>query len=139
MSLYIEKLYPYVFAVLALVGWRYFEITIPVDKAVLGSSLTLGAILTGFLATAKAIIMSSDSPVMTRMRGTGYLADLVSYLAQAVWYCLALSVISLLGSFVDSAGSLYGSVWIVVLTLSIACFVRVTGIMFKVIGHNSIG
>ena len=81
-----EKIWPYLLA--AAIGslWYFLGLDFPSDPSILSASITLGAILTGFLATSKAILMTLDSPIMQRIRGTDYINLLTAYLAQAIWW-----------------------------------------------------
>ena len=58
MQLFLEKIAPYILSLTATYLWWKFKIVFPVNDSVLSASLTLGAILTGFLATSKAILMT---------------------------------------------------------------------------------
>lgn len=101
----------------------------------LASSLTIAAILTGFLATAKAILISLDSPLMNRIREAGYINDLVSYLSQSIWLSFSFCCFSLLGYFVQTNVTWYGLAWIFLAIATGCAFVRVTNIMLKVLKY----
>ena len=135
-SIYLEKIAPYALAVSCTVLWFSLDLRLPTGDGVLGSSLTLGAILTGFLSTAKAIIMSLDSPIMIRIRGTSYLNDVVSYLGQAIWLSFSFCIISIVGYFVSTNSTWFGLLWIFFGISSAGAFIRVTNIMLKIIKHN---
>ncbi|QJX02453.1 hypothetical protein HML84_12640 [Alcanivorax sp. IO_7] len=77
--------------------WWRLGMVLPAGDAILSSSLTLGAIITGFLATAKAIVMTLDSPIMKKIRQTDYSNDLVSYLGQAIWLSFSFCILSIVG------------------------------------------
>ena len=132
-SLTREKFAPYLLAFSAAIFWYMLEIELPNEHDVLGASLTLGAILTGFLATAKAIIVATDSPTMQRIRSTDYLTDLVSYLKEAIWCSFAYCIISLIGFFNLESNQIYGTFWIFLGFCSAGTFIRFTNILFKVI------
>lgn len=135
MQLFLEKVAPYILSLVATYLWWKFNIAFPVNDSVLSASLTLGAILTGFLATSKAILMTLDSPVMQRIRKTRYLGDLVSYIGQAIWLSFTFSIISLVGFFTDTSNFWFGLVWVFVGVSSAGCFIRVTNIMLKIIKY----
>lgn len=136
MHIFLEKIAPYILSVAATFAWYKFGIKLPPGTSILGASLTLGAILTGFLATSKAILMTLDSPIMQRIRKTSYLSDLVSYLGQAIWMNFAYCIISLVGFFVDTGETWYGLFWIFIGVSSAGAFIRVTNIMLKIIKHS---
>lgn len=135
MQLFLERWFPYIVAASGALLWWRLDITLPNKEGLLGSSLTIGAILTGFLATAKAILLALDSPVMRRIRNTSYLADLVSYLGQAIWLSLLFCCIALLGYFIDICSVMYGLLWITAGSAMICAFIRVTNIMLKILRY----
>lgn len=120
----------------ASIAWYCFMMTMPKGNGILSSSLTVGAIFAGFLATCKAILMSSGLHVMKRLRDTGYIIELVRYLAEALWFSFALCEIALLGFFVDTKSSLFGVFWIFILVGTAACFIRFARIMLLIIRYN---
>ena len=135
-SIYLEQFSPYILGLSAIFIWWQLGLTLPTGDGILGSSLTLGAILTGFLATAKAIIMTLDSPIMQRLRETDYIHDIVSYLSQAIWLSFAFCILTLVGFFIDKSLTWYGMAWIGIGVMSAGAFIRVTNIMLKIIKHS---
>lgn len=147
MRLFIEKIYPYFLA--AIAGFICYKVglKLPTSDSFLSASLTIGAILTGFMATSKAILMTLDSPIMQRLRETDYIKDLVSYLAQALWLSFLFSIISLAGFFIDTNMPMstvvaqvffwYGIIWITVGVASAASFIRITKVMLKILLHQN--
>lgn len=134
-SLQAERLGPYVLAALSATLWWLTDMTLPIADGVLGASLTLGAILTGFLATAKTIVMSAiESPVMLRVKKAGYLPDLISYLKQAIWLSFTFCIVCLVGFFIVNSHHLYGLAWIFTGVSAGAAFIRVTNLLLKIIG-----
>lgn len=134
-SIYLERLAPYLLAFAGCLMWWKFDMHFPKGENILSSSLTLGAILTGFLATAKAIMMTLDSPIMQRIRQTTYIDDLVSYLSQAIWLSFGLCIISIAGFFCSTDNFIFGLIWIFFGVASSGAFIRVTNIMLKIIKH----
>jgi hypothetical protein len=134
-SIYLEIWAPYILAFSGGLCWWRFDIVLPSGNAILSSSLTLGAILTGFLATAKAIVMTLDSPIMQKIRETTYLRDMVSYLSQAIWLSFGFCIVSLIGFFVPKQDLWFGLSWIFLGLASAGAFIRVTNIMLKIINH----
>ena len=134
-SIYLERFAPYLLGFAAILIWQ-LDIALPLGDGILGSSLTLGAILTGFLATAKAIIMTLDSPIMQRLRETNYIHDIVSYLSQAIWLSFSFCILTLIGFFIDQTNLWFGIAWIGIGVTSAGAFIRVTNIMLKIIKHS---
>lgn len=133
-----ERSYPWVLALLASLAWLHFAPGLPADdKEFLGAAIGVGAILTGFIATAKAILaaLPSDS-VMGRLRSSGYIDDLITYLAEALYGCLLFSVFGLAGFFIIKQpyfGTWFASAWIFLGVFSLAAFFRVSQVLLKVI------
>ena len=136
MMLIIEKSWPYLFALVALISWHYFSISLPSDEPILSSSLTIGSILTGFLATSKAILMTLDSPIMQRIRNTSYINDLASYLGEAIWVNFGFTIICIVGYFLSTSNYIYASAWIFLGAAGAATFIRVTSIMLKILKYR---
>ncbi|TFW01524.1 hypothetical protein E4K72_14195 [Oxalobacteraceae bacterium OM1] len=138
MHLFVEKCYPHVAALLAGAAWWHFSPDLPADeKEFLAAALSLGAVLTGFIATAQAILMAlpTDS-VMGRLRTTGYVNDLILYLSDALQGGMAFSVLNVVGFFLIKPGqhlpTLFAVLWIFFGVFSICAFVRVSKIMLKI-------
>lgn len=135
-KLVLEKIAPYLLAISAAMLWWKAGISLPKGEGVLGSSLTIGAILTGFLATSKSIVMGLDSSVMSRIRKTRYWDTLVSYLGQAIWLSLSFSAVSITGYFVPENSiwhQWYGILWVFFAVAMGGAFVRVTNIMLRIL------
>ena len=135
MSLFLEKFAPYILAITGALLWWRLKITLPSGDAILSSSLTIGAILTGFLATAKAVLLSLNSPIMDRIRETGYINDLVSYLSQAIWLSFGYCCLAIMGFFVDTSSVFYGITWFALGLGAGGAFIRVVNIMLKILRH----
>jgi hypothetical protein len=132
-GLLIENYGPYTLGLIATLIWHTNNISLPAGEGILGSSMTVGAIFTGFLATAKAILMSLKSRVLSRIKDTGYIENLVSYLSQAIWLSFIFCCLSLLGYFFPKFPDWYGYVWIAIAVSMAFAFIRVTNIMLKIL------
>ncbi|WP_186170056.1 hypothetical protein [Burkholderia gladioli] len=142
MGLSIERWYPWVLAIAGGWAWHHFSIPFPPDeKEFLAAAISLGAILTGFVATAQAILtaLPSDS-AMGRIRSSGYIRELVVYLAQALYGCLVFSVLCLVGFFVLGPTSplhqLYTTAFCGLAIFAITSFQRVASVLFKILHYQ---
>lgn len=143
MTRRIEIAYPFLIAFLASILWWKFKPVLPPDeKEFLAAGLSIGAILTGFITTAKAILVAlpSDS-IMGRLRASGYIDDLILYLAHALYSCFIFSIYCLAGFFLLETNKqmltkVYGVVWICLGTFSAVAFYRVSNFLFKIIRFN---
>ncbi len=136
MKLNFEKIYPYLFGVLACAIWWYMDGIFPTENAIISSTLTVAGIFVGFLATSKAILISMDSPLITELRKSGYINELVAYIGHAIWLNLTFCVIGVIGYFSFQAAQWYAILWIGFSVSSLAAFIRVTRIMLKIFKHN---
>jgi hypothetical protein len=143
MSLWAEKIYPLVFAIAAAVVWNYFSPNFPRDeKEFLGAAISVGSIFTGFIATAKAILaaLPTDS-VISKLKSSGYIKELASYLTQALYGCLTFSVYGIVGFFLleektPSLSKYYALGWIFLATFSLFAFHRVARVLIALISGN---
>ena len=136
-KIHIERACPYIVAIAAGIVWFQFELGFPLKSDVLSASLTIGAILTGFLATAKTLLITLDTPIMKRIRSTSYGKQLVTYLGEAIWFCFAFSIFAMIGYFVDTQDVWFGCFWAVLALGATSAFIRVTDIMLKVINYDA--
>lgn len=139
MKLRVERWYPWVAALLGSLAWYYFSFPFPCDeKEFLAAAISLGAIMTGFIATAQAILASlpSDS-AMGRIRESGYINDLMTYLKESLYGCLGFSVYSLIGFFFLSPKialpRFYGEIFVGITIFSMLAFQRVSSVLFKIL------
>ena len=118
----------------------------PADPAgLLGASGTFASVLVGFLATAKAIIMSiSSSPTYKKIQTLGYSVQLMDYIRSAIYVGLFFLVVVTLGFFIDwkSIGPddweirgviAYKALWVATAVVGLALYIRVIRIIFKVL------
>lgn len=145
MKLAIERNFPAALALAATFTWWYCGPTFPKEvKEFLAAALGLGAILTGFVATAKAILVALPSDrLMGSLRRSGYINDLVLYLAQALYGCLLFSIFCLVGFFLiatdarDSLPKWYEITWIGLGVFATAAFYRVSRLLFVLLKLGS--
>lgn len=143
MNLHLERHLPTYGAVGTALAWHLFAPGLPKDdKEFLAAAISLGAVLTGFIATAKAILaaLPSDDTVR-RLQAGQYWESLVKYLASALQGCLAFSVLSLLGFFLipkpnGNIPAWYGTLWSSSGVFALLAFHRVTSILFTMISSK---
>ena len=128
MSRKFEQIYPYVFALLFSVGFRYFHCSFPKGRDILSASITMGAIFTGFLATLKAIVVSLQGSKIEALRKTNFFGLLLNYLQQAVWMSLLYCGFALGGFFYEpeKPPAWFGVVWIFLSAATLLTFQRVS-------------
>lgn len=125
MSVAFERYWPIALATAGGMGYHYADVQPLRPEEVLSSSISIGSIFAGFVATEKAIIISLPNSVARTLLNSAYRSTLLSYINVAILSSLALCVLSFLGYFHQFSLS-FGTVWSVVATLSIATFLRVT-------------
>ncbi|QOK96351.1 hypothetical protein HF909_07830 [Ralstonia pseudosolanacearum] len=141
MSLKLERWYPFVIACVAGIVWWILKLPLPKSiKEFLSAAISLGAILTGFIATSQAILAALPTDaVMVRLRASGYIGDLIFYVATALYGCLIFSVYSIAGFFWDdNLPFWYGAIWISLAAFSVSCFYRLSKIFFKILGRQPV-
>ena len=137
MSLNVERFYPFVVAVIGgAVAWK-LSVPFPTShNEFLAAALSLGAVLTGFVATAQAILMALPSEsVMGRLRTSGYIDDLVNYIAEALYTGIAFCTINLVWFYLNPEHEkfvYYSPVWIAFALYSASTFIRVTRLMMRI-------
>jgi hypothetical protein len=136
-SVYIERAWPYIAALLALAVWWFSGKPFPPKPdPLMGASGTVAAVLIGFLGTAKAIILGmTGSEVFKRLKDAGYTALLYAYLYEALFAGSVFLVVSVVGFFLaeNEPHPCFGATWVLTGILSLALYVRVTSLLFKLI------
>lgn len=138
-ALWIERYWPVIAAVAATsIWWWWGEKRFPSEPAnLLAATGNTVAVLVGFLAASKAIVLSiSGSKVFRTLKSSGYHSFLFSYFYQAIVYGIIFLAISIFGFFVTEAGvapEWYKIAWIFFAFLSFSSFVRVVQILFKLL------
>lgn len=136
MKLLFERFFPYLFGIIAGILWVQTKSTFPESDAILSSTLSVSSIFVGFLATSKAILISMNSQIITDLRNSGYIKELVNYIGHAIWLNLIFCTVNVVGYFVNQASQWFGICWIILAVMSLMAFVRVTHIMLQIFKHN---
>ncbi|MDP9651128.1 hypothetical protein [Paraburkholderia caledonica] len=136
MTLFWERWYPFLIAIAVTTGWWWQGWALPVAiKEFLAAAISFGAILTGFIATAQAILAALPTDtVVGRLRASGYIDDLIHYLASALYGCLLFSAYSMAGFFANEhLPRWFAPLWVGLAVFSAVCFHRVSRIFFKIL------
>lgn len=136
-TLTFERFYPYIFGLLASTFWFELGLSMPEKDSIYSSTLTVAGILVGFLATSKAILLSMESRILTDLRESGYILDLVAYIGQAIWVNLTFCVINVSSYFDFDKSAWFGVIWIGIAVCALLSFIRVTHIMLQIFKQNS--
>lgn len=138
-ALRFERTWPYFAALLVVAGWWFIADGRFPSKpdALLGASGGASAVLVGFLATSKTIILSlNGSLVMTKIREAGYQVTMFSYLYSALMWGFGLLVVSIIGFIVQTDSGLpayFEGLWVAIACLAAFTYLRVTNILFKIL------
>lgn len=134
MGLLAERWYPLVCGVAAGFLWFRFGPAFPTDNnAFLSASLTLGSIITGFMATAKTILMGlQGTEVMRDLRRSTYIEVLVSYLSAAIFSAFGFCIVTLMGFFLDGSRA-FASAWFALAVFAALAFIRVVLILLRIL------
>ncbi|MFC7433923.1 hypothetical protein ACFQNJ_05300 [Hydrogenophaga bisanensis] len=136
MKLFFEKIYPYLFGLIAAAFWFQAEAVFPTGESLLSATLTVSGIFVGFLATSKSILISMSSPIIDQLKRSGYIEELVSYIGQAIWVNLFFCSLSVVGYFVDTHSGWYSLIWVGASVCALSAFIRVTHIMLKIFKYG---
>ncbi|MDZ4057533.1 MAG: hypothetical protein U1D69_11340 [Polynucleobacter sp.] len=119
--------------------WFWFGGKFPSDAGdLLAAGGTTSAVLVGFVATAKAIILSvAGSPVFKQIKSAGYHTDLFLYLYEATLAGVLFLLICILGFFVLEPEMLmpiwYRAMWVGAGSWALYTFLRVLHVIFKLL------
>jgi hypothetical protein len=133
-----EHWYPAALSVGAIVVALYFDFMLPAARAdaLLSATISVGAILAGFLGTAKSILMTlPPDGLVAKLRTSGYLEDLARYLAEALAASLLFCLVSVFGFFSLAAAwpGWYGAAWIGFAVYGMLTFWRAGRIMLALL------
>jgi hypothetical protein len=131
---FFEEYIPYLVAV--PIGLTVFAHPFHIPAARVGdfvnSSLTVSALLLGFLATSKSILISyRGSRVFSQLKNSGHIKKMIGYLMLAIFSSLLWLIISFSMYFVLSGLTL--AVWCFLASLSLTSFIRVVLLQSKLI------
>ncbi len=136
MNIAFERSYPYLAGLVGLVAGFVHPIFPPQPDQMLSASLTLAAILTGFLATSKTILLGmKGTPVMKAFFKSKYIEDLVSYLAQGIWSSFIFCIVTMVGFFITTTPA-YQAVWLMAGLIAGFAFIRITKIFLVILRHE---
>lgn len=136
MSLNFEKIYPYLISLVCFILWQIYGPGLPEGGELLSATLSVSGVFVGFLTASKAILISTNSKTMERLKESGYIFDLVSYIGQSIWFNLIFCLVCVIGFFDNVRGDIYSSVWIFLFLTSFFTVFRVTQIMLKIFRNS---
>jgi len=133
-----EKLGPYLGAAIALAGWYYglHAVFPPKPDNLMLATGTASAVLIGFLATAKAIVLGlTNSPLFHALKETGYHKILFRYFFEAVVAGTLLLVVSVAGFFFKEGDMplWFDVCWVAIAITAMLNYLRIVSVLFKLI------
>ena len=134
-SLWFERSYPYIVGILAyLVAYNQTTIVMPTDSSVCTSlfsaSISLSAVLVGFLATMYAVLIGS-SVIVQKIGSLAYVDVVQEYFISGILIGLAFSMLNIF-AFFDlkwTEQSLFISIWVMLGSMMFLTFFRVARMM----------
>lgn len=139
MSQVVERWWPYVLAALALAVW-FWGLQAPFPSpsdALLGASGGASAVLVGFLATAKTVILSvSNAEVFKRLKAGKFHGLIFNYLFESITIGMVFLLVSMVGFFVDRdpvAPLWFAATWVGSGSLALFLFGRITHLLFQML------
>lgn len=140
MSRSFERIYPLIFGLAGGLISYFFGITLPAEEArltaLLSASISTSAILVGFLATTKAILMALPaSAIKEDLKNSGELSCLSGYLGSSMTSNLIFCLLNIAVFFVpaDAVGVFLPIVWFTLGIFSLLSFWRVGQIMVLIL------
>ena len=123
----------YLAAVMLIGGLRFWDLPWPKDPGqLLSASLTVGSVVIGFLVSAKAIIVSSNSRNIEHLRSMDLMIELTDAFAVAIYLSMAFIVLNTIGFF-DVTGRWFEAIWISIGVSMLYSFKRITTILFRLV------
>lgn len=131
-----ESLYPVGCAVVAAAACWIFKLEPPKEPSsvfifLLASSVTFGAIVSGFVGTSLLILTALVTPLMKEIRQTSFLNKLGSYLSFALASGIMLSCTSIVGMWLIYYDWFF-SIWCAMFVFCVACLHRLATIMLLI-------
>lgn len=143
-ALHREKFAPAVAGCAVAGCWFAWDQTIPdhVAKELLAAVLSVAAICAGFLTAALSVLMTMGStPVGRRLKNRNRLTELFNYFRKAIFSCLLLCALCVMGFFAYSKdhgiGTIPSTLIVGVLAYSGAAFARIVPILITVLEQMS--
>lgn len=139
MSQAIERIWPYAAAIAVLAfWWIVLQAPFPPNPdGLLAASGGASAVLVGFLATAKTVILAiTGARVFQKLKAGGFTKLIFAYLYEAIFAGVAFLVVSVIGFFIeDHAGNrlLFSAVWVFMGAVALMLYVRITHLLFKML------
>lgn len=129
---------PYLFAIGVTAIWWFVGCqTFPSQPSgLLAASGGASAVLVGFLATAKTVILSlSGAKVFKALKEAGFTKALFGYLYWAIIWGILFLILSVVGFFVTDVAtpSWFPVLWVFCGALALSLFVQITNLLFKLL------
>lgn len=114
-------------------------------KEIMSSAISLGSIAVGFLAAAITLMPSlSNNELVKNLKSMGAYKKLLKYIISAIISLFCLSLISLLGLFINNnyehfLVTYFQYLWVFILVLSIMTTIRVISLFLKFLIYTQDG
>lgn len=138
----IESWWPFIVAGITTALYLFFgnnAFPQPAEN-LLAASCGVAAVLVGFLATAKAIVLSiTGTRVYRVLREANYTGLFLDYTLEAITGAMVFMIYSIVGFFISDPNAglpfWYRPGWMLLGVLSLGLFWRFTSILFKLLRH----
>ena len=125
-----EYWYPIVLGILVATGAFVVGLKLPNPSSfLLGSTVTFGAIVSGFVGTALSILIGLDTPFMRQVNRTPYKFHIRSYTAHALSSGVLLSMAGLMGLLFALSATWFAAIWSGLLAFCFASVFRLATVM----------
>lgn len=138
MYLSLEKYGPIVFSVSTTICWLLLCAPFPKDPSnILMSSISVGAIVTGFLSTTEGILLTINpkSTMVTKLYESGHFKSIVSYLSSTIRVGIFFSITSLFSLMDESIAKVlwFQIIWVFLASFLLSSFYRIAEIIIKIL------
>ncbi|MCI4411967.1 MAG: hypothetical protein JHC38_09890 [Thiotrichales bacterium] len=137
-SLWYERSYPFIFAVLIAVSLHFStDLRFPTDDSIFtalySASISLAAVLVGFMATMYAVLMTLPS-MIRRLSKLDYVDVVISYFTQGMIFGLVFASMNLFAFFSDQFAKTHEffTIWILSASIAILTFYRISHLISKI-------
>ena len=143
-----ERIYPMVLSVVVTAMALFWDISLKDFlnyKEIMSSAISLGSIAVGFLAAAITLMPSlSNNELVKNLKSMGAYKKLLKYIISAIISLFCLSLISLLGLFINNnyehfLVTYFQYLWVFILVLSIMTTIRVISLFLKFLIYTQDG
>ncbi len=138
LRFYSEKFGPWLFSIGVVILWLFVCSPFPKNPSnIFISSISFGAIVTGFLATTEGILLTINtrSVLVTKLYKSGHFLSIISYLASTIRVGILFSIFSLTILIDERVAKIFWFqiFWVFLASFLFSSFYRITEIIIRIL------